>query len=75
MVALVLSIEEIEVVVDGVVVCSHTCPAEEEVEQGCRPQRSHDLFIDEVDPVSLQVVLVETAIAEVEVQLLVVRIP
>ena len=70
-----LSIEEVEVVVHGVVISSHAGPSEEEVEQSCRPERSDQLFIEVVDPVPLKVVLVETSVAEVEVKLLIVRIP
>lgn len=70
-----LGIEEVEVVVHSVVISPHAGPSEEEVEQSCRPERSNQLFIEVVDPVPLKVVLVETSVAEVEVKLLIVRIP
>lgn len=73
MVTVSFSIEEVEVVVNGVVVGSHACPTEEEVEQGSWPKWSEELLVDSSDPISLNVVLEESSVAVVEVKLLIVR--
>lgn len=70
----VLGVEEVVVVVDGVVVGSHARPAEEEVGSGRDPNDAEELLVGVLVQPTLHEVVVEAAVAEVEVQHLVVRV-
>lgn len=66
-----LCIEEVEVVVNCVIVRSHSCPASKETYDHRYPSESQHSSVEVVDQVPLDDPVVKSSVAEVEVELLV----